>query len=483
MRWLVWCSGLATAVLTQGAAAHVGSPEILHEGAAGPYHLLVAIAPPATIPGLAHARFRSMTPELEALDVVPLAIGQDRHAPRAERALRDGADARSYTAELWIMTPGSWKVRIVARGRRGDGELSIPVPALPSAATAMDTRLALALWALTALLAAGAIGIVGAAAREARLAPGVPVSAADRRRGRRSMLATAAGLILILIGAATWWSETARRHSALTYRPTGMTAWVDDAGRLFTQLEDPGWLTRRPDDLVADHGRLMHLYAVRVPAMDYVLHLHPDLQRPGLLVRDLPALPGGRYRLFADIVHQTGLAETAVTEISLPDLAGRPLLGDDAARAVPEIGRPPANGPTELDDGSHAKLELSEPLQAGRPVALSFTFESANGEAVTLEPYLGMLGHLAVIAHDLSVFTHVHPNGTVPMAALAVASSTRPVTECAPAAAGAGPDVPVLANGVAFPYLFPHPGGYRLILQVKRNGRILTGAFDVRVAS
>jgi len=37
-------------------------------------------------------------------------------------------------------------------------------------------------------------------------------------------------------------------------------------------------------------------------------------------------------------------------------------------------------------------------------------------------------------------------------------------------------------NVVEFPYAFPRSGSYRLFVQVKRNGHVLTGAYALAVA-
>jgi hypothetical protein len=34
---------------------------------------------------------------------------------------------------------------------------------------------------------------------------------------------------------------------------------------------------------------------------------------------------------------------------------------------------------------------------------------------------------------------------------------------------------------VSFPYGFPEPGDYRIFVQIKRSGRIVTGVFDAHV--
>jgi hypothetical protein len=82
------------------------------------------------------------------------------------------------------------------------------------------------------------------------------------------------------------------------------------------------------NDLVPDHGHLMHLFLIRDPGMDFLVHLHPTQESREQFVQELPSVPAGRYRVFADIVHGTGFPETETGEVVLPQIVKRP--GDDS---------------------------------------------------------------------------------------------------------------------------------------------------------
>jgi hypothetical protein len=98
--------------------------------------------------------------------------------------------------------------------------------------------------------------------------------------------------------------------------------------------------------------------------------------------------------------------------------------------------------------------------------------EDKDGKPATdLEPYMGMAAHAVFLSTDGKVFAHVHPAGSVSMAAVNLAEGRT---------ADAGmEDMKHAASSaeVSFPYGFPKPGDYRIFVQVKRAGKIETGEF------
>ena len=58
----------------------------------------------------------------------------------------------------------------------------------------------------------------------------------------------------------------------------------------------------------------MHLFVVS-PELDRLWHLHPAQVATGTFEHALPEMPAGRYELFGDLVHRTGVSETVTATL------------------------------------------------------------------------------------------------------------------------------------------------------------------------
>jgi hypothetical protein len=470
---------LALLLFAPALSAHIGSPDVFFEGDAGPYKLLVTVRPPQVIPGVAEIEIRSLAADVSQIHIVPLRLtAAAQFAPVPDLARPSKEDPQYYTGSLWLMATGSWKVRVDVEGARGKASLAVPVPALSTRMLGMQTAVGAILIPLGLLLVLGLVALAGAAVREGQLAPGAKPDAARVRRSRAAMAATAVLLAVALWGGNAWWSAEAAGYSRIVYKPIGLTATVENTNQLVLQLREPGWLNRRTDDLLPDHNHLMHLYVIHLPDMDRVWHLHPELTGDDRFRQPLPTMPAGRYALYGDIVHASGLGETVTTQIDLPAIQGAPLAGDDAASGPLPVKTNYNPVVSELPGGYRMIWERGrDAIRARRPYQFRFRMEDEQGGTpADMELYMGMLGHAAFVAVDGSVFAHVHPSGSVPMPALGLAqgASVNPHAEHVRM-----PDA--LPAEVAFPYGFPKPGTYRIFVQMKQAGRILTGAFTANV--
>jgi hypothetical protein len=183
--------------------------------------------------------------------------------------------------------------------------------------------------------------------------------------------------------------------------------------------------------------------------------------------------------------------------MDIPATAGQPPAGDDSvadASSLAETASQSLIAP--LSGGARMVWERDPgPLAANRLLWFRFRIEDASGKPVQdLEPYMGMAGHAEFVRSDFSVFAHVHPDGSAPMAAVMLANASLPGASPNPSRDASTiqahsmpgmdmPGMPVSANSseVSFPYGFPKPGLYRIFIQVRRAGRVETGVFDAQV--
>jgi hypothetical protein len=216
----------------------------------------------------------------------------------------------------------------------------------------------------------------------------------------------------------------------------------------------------------------MHMFVIASDGRSAFAHLHPDTRDSIAFTTELPPLPPGSYHIFGDIVHESGLTETLQTSITVPALPAAALNDPDDAWA---FGAKTTSGSVALADGSTLRWLRSDSLLAvGQEAGLRFVVEPPPGDNTPLEPYMGMAGHAVVVRDDGKVFIHLHPLGTISVAAQALLTRDSTVANHAlmmPAAPSAT---------LYFPYAFPQPGSYTVWVQVKRAGRVLTGAFSVQ---
>lgn len=207
-------------------------------------------------------------------------------------------------------------------------------------------------------------------------------------------------------------TTTGGRPSTLGFRV------LDDAGEPVTQF-------------AVEHEKRLHLVVVGRNLVDYA-HVHPTLGDDGTWRAQLPSLPAGSYRAFADFRPADGDALTLGADVTVT--------GSTTGVDVP----PPS---------SHADADGYDVTLAGDPrpgeSELAFTVSRA-GETVRTDPYLGAAGHLVAIRDGDLAYLHVHPLD--------------------------GDD-----DTVRFAAEFPSPGRYRLFLDFAHGGDVHTAAFTVDV--
>jgi hypothetical protein len=467
---------------------------------------VVQIATPGVVPGVAKVHARVTGAGVQQVTVQANRFDALAQAPPPEVAKQVDGDPGLYSAPLWIMSGGSNSVTVNVAGTLGSGKVVIPVVVVADRRLEMNPMLGAGLSAVGVFLLIGLLTIVGAAVRESVLAPGVVPDARHRRKARVAMGAAAAFIALALFGGSRWWQSEDTRFTRGMYKPLRAAATIATASRgaalelaisdsIWVMRNDTAWLRQHGASkwtpLIPDHGKIMHAFMVREPDMLAFAHLHPVTSDSITFTSALPPLPAGRYRVYGDIVHESGFTQTLTSVVELTNgTPGAAALTDNDDATFTATTQPLGDRAT-LADGSIMTFQRGGArFVEGVGTSLRFALTSAAGKPLALEHYIGMPGHAVVARDDGAVFVHLHPSGTFSMASQ-MAFTMREAGDSVAGKLGRRINEmdsshlqlpPIPADGViSFPYAFPKPGNYKVWVQVKHAGRVLTGVFPVKV--
>ena len=540
---IVFLLGVSLCLVLQ-LCAHVGSSGVLYQGQAGGYRVLVSLMPPDVIPGTANVTVYVEEGNAKKVMARPIYFRTgDEGAPSADELLPVVGQVGQFQGVVWLMAGGASSVQITIEGDKGKSELVVPIAAISTAQREMPAGLGVLLSVLGLLLVVLLVTTIGASASDGLLKAGESLTTKQKRARLVNMGVAVVACTLILYGGSSWWSSWADDYKQHLYKPLeGKAAVINQSGeRLFQLKIDTTHLlkTRQRTTLsflIPDHGKLMHLFLVRQHTLDVFAHLHPERRDTATFEAYLPKLPAGKYLVYADIVQRSGFTETITDTVEIPAIQGNIFPKTDPEDTY--VVSDPLNNPkripvdenvvicgkpgtsTKLKDGSTVVWEgkSNVAFEAGKPYQLAFEVFDPSGKPAVLEPYLGMNGHAAIVKSDGKVYIHLHPVGTYSMAAQQsmqsrIADTTKiyrlttspkifrdsidryvaSLKAMTPSERDrllmqtmTGMNAHEMGsmkheNRIVFPYAFPKEGQYRIFLQIKRNGQVLTGIFDAIV--
>jgi hypothetical protein len=201
----------------------------------------------------------------------------------------------------------------------------------------------------------------------------------------------------------------------------------------------------------------VHVIIVRSD-LGAIIHKHPPIAPDGSISEPITLPTSGRYRVVID---------------AYPNLQG-PLRNFQLFGLITVPGRAPRKplGPFErtvVVDGYRFTLENRPRLQAIRPAFLTLAVTRPDGSRATFTPWFGALAHAIFFRSGSLDYFHTHvcaPGATG-------CTSTLGATRVTGTASRPG----VLNVGV----LLPVSGAWRLFLQCKVDGRVLTAPFTLEV--
>lgn len=200
----------------------------------------------------------------------------------------------------------------------------------------------------------------------------------------------------------------------------------------------------------------VHLIFVRRD-LSVIVHRHPTIRSNGSFAEPITFPSPGPYRVVVDVYPQRA-AQTSFQLFSTVDVAG-----DYQPQPLPALQ------PTETVDGYRFSLHGVPHLRAIEPAFLSFTVTRPDGRPASFTPWYGALAHAIFFRKGSLDYFHTH------VCAPGASGCTSAFGGAKVAGTSASPGK--LTVGV----LVPLPGTWRLFLQCRVDGRLITAPFTLDV--
>jgi len=201
----------------------------------------------------------------------------------------------------------------------------------------------------------------------------------------------------------------------------------------------------------------VHLIIVRRD-LDTIIHRHPPIAADGTISETVTFTEPGPYRVVVDAYPNTNGPQRNFQLFGSLRVAGT---------YVPK--KPPAYAPTDVVDGYRITLHGKPSLHAIEAAFLTATVTDPSGKPARFTPWYGALAHAIFFREGTLDYFHTHvcaPGASGCTSALGTAKVT-----------GSSSTPGKLTVGV----LVPLAGTWRLFLQCRVNGRVLTAPFTLVV--
>jgi hypothetical protein len=411
------------------------------------------------------------------LAVIPASSG----TPAGSAQVNLGATPGSYGATLRIAGAGSWELSV------GDGQRTARVPFVVTAQVASPPEravyggfLAAGILLLMALVVAvrarqawwvavpgaGVVAGVAVAVTGAVLSASLPLPP----RPGLQIAATEKNAINPYALSQPLIVDYSRPPAVLTVAHRSATGDID-----LTVTDASTGLPA--DDLVVHDDALIHLMVVGPSGQ--LWHVHPIRIGLGAYQVHLPLPHTGHYALTAELQRLGGGRQLLRAATGI-DVTAPPAT---AAGTAPAITLTAGRSTKTTVDGVPVSVKAAS-ATAGSAV----TFTLTAGSTATLQPWLGMLGHLIVVgplaatsdagaaAQAAPTWVHAHSMGDLtPMPGMPE-HGAQAMSGSMQGNGDSVADETVAAYGpsTSFTYTFAQAGRYRLWMQVERDYRILT---------